>query len=183
MNLHFPKIIFPQDRDRLVGFLTSEPWPFHVNNRLDIVKVEKMIDEGTFDGSNHESHWILGQSSIELGIIRLFDLDDIDDGYPLFDLRVRVAYRGKGIGRAAVEWLTAYLFEKYPDLDRIVGTTRVDNNAMRRVFRSCYFAKEGHYRNDWSSGDGTMFDTVKYGLLREDWKNRKITPVPWNDEA
>jgi RimJ/RimL family protein N-acetyltransferase len=183
MELRFVPIIFPGDRDRLIRFLTSEEWPFHVNHHLDSKKVEEMLQEGLFDGSNHESHWILDPSGAEVGFIRLFDLDDIDDGYPLFDLRVRVEHRGQGIGRFAVEWLTNYLFEKYPNLGRIVGTTRVDNEAMRKVFRSCFFAKEGHYRKDWSAANGKVFDTIKYGILREDWTSKKVTPVNWNDET
>lgn len=183
MNLRFEKIALPQERARLVRFLTSEEWPFHVNRRLEGAKVETMIDAGTFDGSNHESYWILDQTNSEIGFIRLFDLDDIDDGYPLFDLRIRSSQRGQGIGGAAVSWLTDYLFEKHPKLDRIAGTTRVDNIAMRKVFRSCFFAKEGHIRNDWASSDGKMYDIVKYGLLRDDWKNQRITPVRWDDET
>jgi len=182
MELNFHPITFPCDRERLIQFLTSEEWPFHVNFRLDSTKVQEMFEEGLFDGTNHESHWILDATGREVGFIRLFDLDDVDDGYPLFDLRVRSKYRGQGVGHAAVVWLTKYLFEKYPNLDRIVGTTRADNEAMRKVFRSCHFAKEGHYRKDWSAANGKAFDTVKYGLLREDWKTKKVTPVNWNDE-
>jgi RimJ/RimL family protein N-acetyltransferase len=53
---------------------------------------------------------------------------------------------------------------------------------MRKIFKSCGYVKEGHYRKDWSSSNGRSFDTVKYGILREDWMSGTITPVPWNDE-
>ena len=94
------------------------------------------------------------------GFIRLFDLDDVDDDYPLFDLRIRAAYRGRGLGKCAVQWLMKYLFERYPQLDRIVGTTRVDNSSMRKTFRFCGYVKEGHFRKDWSTSNGDCFDTV-----------------------
>lgn len=141
-----------------------------------------MIAEGTFDGSNHKSFWILNEFQKEIGFIRLFDLDDVDDGYPLFDLRIRAEYRGRGVGKDAVHWLTKYLFEKHPQLDRIVGTTRADNLSMRKIFRKSGYVKEGHFRKDWSSSNGESFDTVKYGILREDWASGKTTPVNWNDE-
>lgn len=182
MEKSFEPVSFPNDKDRLVNFLTSEEWPFHVNNRLSKEKVCGMIEEGTFDGSNHESFWILDEHKKEIGFIRLFDLEDVEDGYPLFDLRIRAKYRGRGLGKAAVQWLTRYLFEKHPKLERIVGTTRVDNSAMRRTFRSSGYVKEGHYRKDWSSSDGSSFDTVKYGILREDWLSGTTTAVRWNDE-
>ena len=182
MNVFFKKIILPADQDRLVAFLANEEWPFHVNSHLSHEKILGMIAEGTFSGSNHESFWILDEGEREVGFVRLFDLEDVDDGYPLFDLRIRAAYRGRGLGKVSVKWLTKYLFEKYPQLERIVGTTRADNLAMRRTFCSCGYVKEGHFRKDWSSSDGKRFDTVKYGILREDWISGAITPVPWNDE-
>ncbi len=182
MEMSFQPVSLPAEKDRLVTFLTSEEWPFHVNVRLSKEKVCEMIEEGAFEGINHESFWILDESKKEIGFIRLFDLEDIEDGYPLFDLRIRAKYRGRGLGKAAVQWLTRYLFEKHPNLERIVGTTRADNLAMRRTFRSSGYVKEGHYRKDWSSSDGNSFDTVKYGVLREDWISGTITPVDWNDE-
>ncbi len=182
MKISFSPLTLPGDEGRLVSFLTSEEWPFHVNNRLTQEKVLAMIGEGLFNGSNHESFWILDEENTEIGFIRLFDLDDIDDGYPLFDLRIRANYRGQGLGKAAVLWLTNFLFEKHPKLERIVGTTRADNFAMRKTFRSCLFVKEGHYRKDWSAANGESFDTVKYGILREDWITGKTTLVLWNDE-
>lgn len=183
MNISYELMSLPRDQDRLVNFLTTEEWPFHVNSRLTEEKVFKMIDEKTFEGSNHECFWISDESKTELGLIRLFDLDDVDDGYPLFDLRIRDGYRGQGLGKSAVQWLTKYLFEKHPKLEKIVGTTRADNQAMRKTFRNCGFVKEGHYRKDWASSNGNYFDTVKYGILREDWKTGTTTPVNWDDEG
>lgn len=181
MDVSFKPVSLPIDKDRLVKFLASEEWPFHVNKCLTEDKVVKMIEEGTFDGDNHESFWILVEKR-KIGFIRLFDLDDVEDGYPLFDLRIRGEYRGKGLGKTAVQWLTRYLFEKFPGLERIAGATRADNSAMRKIFRSCGYVKEGHYRKDWPSSEGVAFDTVKYAVLREDWLSGVTTPVPWNDE-
>lgn len=118
-----------------------------------------------------------------VGLIRLYDLDDVDDGYPLFDLRIRATYRGQGIGKQAVQWLTRYLFETWPQLERIAGTTRHDNQAMWQVFRHCGYAKEGHFRQDWNGSDGKQYDTIQYAILREDWVNQTITPVLWPDEG
>lgn len=182
MKMSFESVSLPADKDRLITFLVSEEWPFHVNSRLGRDKVLEMIGEGIFDGSNHESFWILGESQKEIGFIRIFDLEDVEDGYPLFDLRICAEYRGRGLGKAAVQWLTKYLFEKHPQLERIVGTTRADNSAMRKTFRSNRYVKEGHYRKDWSSSNGERFDTVKYGILREDWISGTTTPVVWSDE-
>ena len=179
MKISFESISISDEKKDLVAFLSSEEWPFHVNNRLTPDKILKMIDEGVFSGSNNESFWILDRSRERIGFIRIFDLEDISDGYPLFDLRIRNKHRGQGVGRAAVQWLTQYLFEKHPQLERIAGTTRADNFAMRKTFISNRYAKEGHYRKDWTAADGKRFDTVKYGILREDWVSGETTPVDW----
>ena len=182
MNLSYEPVNLPEQRDRLVTFLSGEEWPFHVNLRLSREKVLAMIDQGTFDRSNHKSFWILGDSVTEIGFIRLIDLDDVDDGYPLFDLRIKNAYRGRGFGTAAVVWLTNYLFECYPQLDRIAGTTRADNLAMRKTFLKCGYVKEGHSRKDWSDSSGRKYDSTKFAMIREDWESGSSTPVNWNDE-
>jgi RimJ/RimL family protein N-acetyltransferase len=79
-------------------------------------------------------------------LIRLLDLAD---DTPMFDLRLRAACRGAGLGTHAVRWLTASLFTELPGIRRIEGTTRQDNAAMRRVFRKCGYVKEAHYRQAW----------------------------------
>jgi RimJ/RimL family protein N-acetyltransferase len=109
-------------------------------------------------------------------------LFDLDDDSPLFDIRLDPAFRGMGLGFQAVNWLTDYLFRTWPNLLRIEGTTREDNLAMRKVFRKCYYAKEGHYRKAWATSSGDLLDTVQYGILREDWGAKKVTPLRWNDE-
>lgn len=181
-KIFFEPIFLENDQNKLIEFLSREEWPFHVNRHLSSEKVQKMITDGTFSGSNHKCFWIRDENQNEIGFIRLFDLDDIDDGYPLFDLRIVSSHRGQGLGKTAVQWLTKYLFEEHPQLERIAGTTRADNVAMRKIFKSCGYVKEGHFRKDWFTSSGQCFDTVRYGSLREDWTSGETTPVLWNDE-
>lgn len=182
MRLSFAPLNLAAERDVLVDWLCRDRWPYHVNPHPSREQVLGWIDEGLFTGSNHQSFWIMGDTGQWLGLIRLYDLEDVDDGYPLFDLRIQTLYRGQGIGQQAVQWLTRYLFETWPQLERIAGTTRVDNRAMRQVFRHCRYAKEGHFRNDWQAADGQRYDAIQYAILREDWENQTITPVVWEDE-
>jgi len=181
MQLSFIPLALPAEQDLLIRWLTSETWPFHVNSHPTQAMVLGWIQSGIFTGTNHQTFWIRADASDPIGLIRLYDLDDVDDGYPLFDLRIREAYRGQGIGHQAVQWLTRYLFETWPQLDRIVGTTREDNYAMQRVFQACGYVKEGHFRKDWRSSKGQRYDALQYAILREDWETQTVTPVAWND--
>jgi RimJ/RimL family protein N-acetyltransferase len=183
MELSFQPLSLPTEHELLAGFLSSNPWPYHSGPRLGREDLLQHIDEGGFSSPDTQRFWIIADGNNYIGLIKLFDLDDVEDGSPLFDLRIHAAFRGQGIGKQAVMWLTRHLFETYPTLGRIEGTTRVDNVAMRKVFLSCGYAKEGHVRKSWSSEDGRKLDTVMYGILREDWLNKTITPIHWDDEA
>ncbi|MGV3525289.1 MAG: GNAT family N-acetyltransferase [Candidatus Sericytochromatia bacterium] len=177
MSLRFQALSIPDETDILADWLYSETWPFHSQSNLSREQAAQRIADGAFTGSNHRTFWIFQGSTERVGLLKLFDIDDIGSGYPLFDLRIRQAFRGQGIGEQAVRWLNQYLFENWPELDRIEGTTRSDNHAMRRVFVKCGYAKEGHYRQAW---DG--FDSIHYGMLRQDWQSGMLTPVNWDDE-
>lgn len=77
----------------------------------------------------------------------------------------------------AVTWLTRYLFETWAECDRIEGTTREDNLAMRKLFLRCGYVKEGHFRKAWDGEHAAIL----YAILREDWEQGKITPVLWDN--
>lgn len=177
MILSFELLQLPADSEDLIAFLTSQDWPFHGHGRPDRERVLRGIESGFYESSNHRSFWALGPQGEKWGLIRLFDLDDIPGGYPLFDLRIAESQRGQGLGFQAVKWLTSYLFETWPELQRVEGTTRVDNVAMRRAFVKSGYAKEGHYRKAW---DGV--DSIHYGILRQDWLSGGVTLVDWDDE-
>jgi RimJ/RimL family protein N-acetyltransferase len=167
------------DRDAIAGWLSSETWPFHGNPRPSREDVERRVDEGFFDGEGIKTFWIVGAGQEEVGLLRLFDLGDPT---PLFDLWIREIYRGQGIGRLALEWLTAYLFTTYAHVLRIGGNTREDNLAMRKVFRRCGYVKEAHYRKAWPTTDGRHLAAIGYAILREDWAEKTVTPVDFDDE-
>ena len=182
MSANFVPLELPAERKVLAAWLSGDHWPFHSNLKLEREQVLKWIDGNYFDGPNNATFWITLETE-PVGLIRLFGLEDIGDGEPMFDLRIRNAFRGRGLGTQAVQWLTDHLFSKHEILGRIAGTTRVDNLAMRGAFRRCGYAKEAHYRRSWPSVESQFFDTVAYGILREDWAQQKTTPVDWQDEA
>ncbi len=158
--------------DDVVEFLVKEEWPFHVESTLDAAQVRARAARGAYD----HAFWI-ADGSERLGMVRLMSLDD---GAPLFDLRVRAASRGRGVGTAAVRWLTAHVFTNYATTNRIEGNTRQDNHAMRRAFVKAGYVKEAHYRDGWPGSD-RMYDAVGYAVLRRDWENGTTTEVNWAD--
>jgi RimJ/RimL family protein N-acetyltransferase len=180
-RVSFAPLALPDERESLAAWLSNERWPFHSDPELEHERVLRWVDDGAFQEPNNAAFWVMLEGE-RAGLIHLFDLEDIGDGAPLFDLRIRSEYRGRGLGTQAVRWLTDHLFEQHAELERIEGTTRADNLAMRSVFRRCGYAKEAHHRQSWPGVDGQRFDTVGYGILRGDWAQQTITPVDWDDE-
>lgn len=51
---------------------------------------------------------------------------------------------------------------------------------MRRTFTVCGWVQEAHYRQAWPVAGGPASDSVAYSILRSDWRNGTVTPVPWD---
>jgi RimJ/RimL family protein N-acetyltransferase len=167
------------DAEELVGFLSGDTWPFHGSDVVGQAEVRQWIGEGRYDNQDNRAFWIMVAGE-RTGLVRLMDLCD---DTPLFDLRIRSEHRGRGLGGQALPWLTRYVFTEFPQVQRIEGTTRQDNVAMRRAFQRCGYAKEAHYRDAWPTADGKVRDAVGYAILRPDWLSGSTTVPDWNDEC
>lgn len=154
----------PADAAALADLLTGEDWPFHAGGRPDRETVLARVAAGHWDGAGVQTFWVV-EDGARVGVVRLFDLDD---DTPLFDLRLRAAARGRGLGTAAVRWLTGHLFAELPT-NRIEATTRSDNVAMRRVLERCGYVQEARYREAWPVPGGPPLDALGYAVLRREW--------------
>jgi RimJ/RimL family protein N-acetyltransferase len=143
-----------EDVAELEELVRSDEWPHHAGG-----------GSATWVGPGIQSFWVLVDGE-RAGAVRLYDLDD---GGPMFDLRLRTPYRGRGIGTEAVRWLTGRLFTELPGVNRIEATTRSDNRSMRRVLGKCGYQLESRYREAWPVPGGPPRDAVGYAILRSDW--------------
>ncbi len=170
----------PGDIEELCSILTSCIWPYHSKPVLERGKIVNQLEEGYFNGSGKRT-FLIQYANESIGVIRLFDLgeDKEDDETPLFDIKIKSDYRGKGIGEAALKRLVDLVFTEYPNKERFEATTRADNFAMRKVFETCGFVKEAHYRLAWPDAEGNKYDCAGYAILKQDWKNKTKTPVDW----
>jgi RimJ/RimL family protein N-acetyltransferase len=77
------------------------------------------------------------------------------------------AYWGKGLGTRALRLWTTYLFET-TDARRLDFATYSGNQAMLAIGRKLGFVEEGRFRKarPWR---GVDYDSVVYGVLREEW--------------
>ena len=179
MKISFEAFELESESQLLAEFLSRQSWPFHVHSKVSAEEVLQSVSEGNYSGEANQTFWILANESEKVGLVRLMDMDDLEDGSPIFDIRLLEKYQGNGIGLKTVQWLTCYVFEGWPKLTRIEGTTRIDNISMRKVFERSGYVKEGHYRKSWPDENGVLKDTLRYAILRVDWSSGKITAVDW----
>jgi RimJ/RimL family protein N-acetyltransferase len=175
MNICFKE--FTDEIDALVEFLTSDTWEFYATPNLNPERIRTNYKNQYYTGDDCKTFWVL-EEAVVVGMVRIYDLQN---GDPLFDLRILSKYKGKGIGTITLKWLVDYVFNNFSDKERIEANTRQDNYAMRCVFHKCGFVKEAHYRKGWVGQGGKPYDTIGYAIIKEDWQNCKITPVNWND--
>ena len=176
MKIRFEE--FKDEIDTLVEFLTSDTWEFYGTPKLNPERIRTSYKNHFYTGENCKTFWVILDQDTKVGMIRIYDLQD---GDPLFDIRILNKYKGMGIGTITVKWLVNYVFNNFTYKERIEANTRQDNYAMRCVFHKCGFVKEAHHRKAWVGQDGIPYDAIGYGITREDWKNEKTTPVNWND--
>lgn len=163
-DLHFREVNVATESAEVASFLASHAWPYHSRTRLSLAAASG-VPLGPVD--EVRTLWIT-QNGKRIGLVRLLDLDDVVDGSVQFDLRIGEEFRGRGVGRLTVSWLTDKLFRDYPSLHRIEATTRFDNLAMRRALEANNYQLEGRLRETWLSADGVRHDTALYGRLRSD---------------
>lgn len=164
----------------LAAWLARERWPFFLGERPTEEEVLKRVREGDFFGDGELNFWVLGPDEEPLGLIEIYQLDDLA---PMFSVRLREKFRGQGLGRSVLEWLTRFIFENYPDKRRIEAQTREDNIPMRKLFNRCGYVKEAYYRQASPTETGSRVASITYGILREDWQSGHLTPVPWTRDS
>ena len=163
MEPTFREVDAASESGELTAFLCRHEWPFHGVPRLTPEQVREM----SFSPPSTRTFWIDVEGE-HAGLLRVQDLEDIGHGSPVFDIRVAPAFRGSGLGRLAVSWMTSMVFREYAGAHRIEATTRIDNAAMRKVLERCGFQLEGRLRESWPTDTGTWVDTAVYGLLRSE---------------
>lgn len=164
----------------LADWLASDTWPFFLGCTPTKAEVLKRIEDGAFFGEGELNFWVLDQYDNKVGLIELYELDDLA---PMFSLRFKSEYRGKKLGPPTLEWITSFVFENYPEIRRVEGQTREDNIPMRKVFNKAGYIKEAYYRMASPTEDGGRVASIAYGILREDWIMKKVTPVQWVSDS
>ncbi|WP_299104638.1 GNAT family protein [uncultured Tenacibaculum sp.] len=90
----------------------------------------------------------------------------ISIGLAIFDEH----YWGKGIGYEALSLWVDYLFSIFSEIVRLDLRTWSGNTGMIKLSEKLGFQKEATFRKA-RIVNGNYYDSLAYGVLREEWKN------------
>jgi RimJ/RimL family protein N-acetyltransferase len=79
------------------------------------------------------------------------------------------SYLGNGLATEAAKAATNLAFTKF-GMSRVEMQVVSDNLASRRVVEKSGFIKEGYLRQNHRKKDGTLVDTIWYGMLLSEWE-------------
>ena len=105
-----------------------------------------------------------------VGSIQLYPVNDAQ-GWANLGYWVAPEYQGNGYATEACELVVEYGFCDLR-LHRISAVTMAPNDASRRVLERVGFVHEGTDR-EAAFADGEYVDDERYGLLREEWRERQ----------
>jgi RimJ/RimL family protein N-acetyltransferase len=115
------------------------------------------------------------RSDALLGSIALSSVERVH-GRAMVSFWVAPQARGQGVAAQAV-WLLAGWALGALGLTRLELFIEPDNIASQRVAERCGFVREGLLRSRWVS-KGRRRDSVVYGLLAQEFRERRINPRP-----
>lgn len=166
-----PRLIPVQksEQEEWIAFLLSREWPFHGESQPEQDSLKNRF--ASLFKADTKCYWLVLKDS-KVGLIKLSDLSNSPDEFPILDLRIAESSEGKGLATFAVQELVNLCFTQLGQR-RLEGYTREDNLGMQRVFEKCGFLKEAHLRESWPGKDGEFFDTYGYAILKREWEQNR----------
>ena len=107
------------------------------------------------------------QTNTFLGGIGIKTRGDVEDHMYEVGYWLGEASWGKGIATAALRAYSRWLFETFPDVNRLEGMVFEGNEASSKVMRKAGYVYEGTRRKA-AVKNGVVMDILVYGLLREE---------------
>ena len=137
----------------------------HYDIPICVEKTEKWFESHIGDDTRYDA--VIEADGVPVGTIGLLSIDRKNSKAEYYIAMGEVAYKGKGVAKAASRLILAYAFETL-GLNRVYLFTEVENVAAQRLFERVGFVKEGIIRQDILS-HRKYVDRMAYGYLREEW--------------
>ncbi|CAL2087600.1 GNAT family protein [Tenacibaculum sp. 190524A02b] len=120
------------------------------HKRMISNKENELIGEVSWYWKSEETNWL------EIGIVVFND-----------------KFWGKGIGYEALKKWIPIVFEEKPEIVRLGLTTWSGNHGMMKLAEKLGMKREATYRKA-RIVNGVYYDSVSYGILKEEWENQYL---------
>ncbi|QSG08271.1 GNAT family N-acetyltransferase [Halapricum desulfuricans] len=162
----------PVEEDDLDAFARARSDPdLRVPLCLDTQQNREALEEfheETISGG--DGRWfVVSADEATVGAVMFPDLRE-GDGVADLAYWILPEHQGEGFGREAVSLLLEYGFEELR-LHRVRADCLATNDASRGLLESLGFSREGRFREAVFQ-NGTYVDTLRYGLLESEWRDR-----------
>lgn len=127
-------------------FMESESKYYLRDSCLGILYDGKIIGTVSYHWENKITRWL------EIGIV-------------IFEPK----YHDQGIGKEALSKWISECFNTFAEIERVGLTTWSGNLGMMRLAEKCGLQEEARIRKV-RYYQGTYYDSMKYGILREEWE-------------
>lgn len=139
-------------------------------------KEKFMEEEGPQYYINKENRYLIEVDSNIVGILTYYFEDGklmqwVEFGIVVFD----DSYWGQGIGQRACKLWMNHIFNKYDHIQRLGFTTWSGNQRMINLGRKLGMSEEARIRRV-RFYDNKYWDSIKYGILREEF-NRELNTI------
>jgi UDP-4-amino-4,6-dideoxy-N-acetyl-beta-L-altrosamine N-acetyltransferase len=160
------------DRDRLLAWRNSpEVAPYMYSDHL-ITPDEHALWFEAIEADPRRAYWIIELDRQPVGLVNLYDIDDVNNRCSWAYYLADPAARGQGVG-AQVEFAMLDHVFTARGMNKLWCEVLADNAAVLKLHLSFGFKAEAHFR-DHVSKAGVARDVIGLGLLAADW--RKIRP-------
>ena len=149
----------------LKEFLTSQTWEFYEEEQITEESFNTKMSKNHFRNDSTKTY-LCYENGCLLGCMRYFDLENVDDDFPMFDIKIHESSRGKGVGTFLLNQTLGLIFKEYSNIFRIEATTREDNVAMQKLFEKCGFNIWGKSSKSWKKNSGEFVSTFHYEKFR-----------------
>lgn len=152
----------------------GKTFPVTLENCLDLEKTKQFIHVNQKKEQNKEWFYFFSRDIKTNNLIGYLCVKSIDYRISKCELGYFTDenYQGKGITSKTVADALAFCFNELM-MNKVFICTSEINFASQRVALKHNFKQEGILRDEFRNGDGTLENTVYFGLLKSEYKSHE----------
>jgi UDP-4-amino-4,6-dideoxy-N-acetyl-beta-L-altrosamine N-acetyltransferase len=159
------------DRDKIYRWRNSPAVAKYMFTDQQITEVEHCLWFDAALKNSNRKYWIIVYDKEEVGLVNIYNIDNLNKRCCYASYIVSEDLRGKGIGALTEYYILMYLFEDL-GFNKVCAEVLAFNKAGINVHKSLGFQEEGFYRQHRIK-NVQFVDVVALAMLRSEWNEKK----------